>query len=137
MVFSGSALVLGLTASIGGGLMIACVSVLIYFVVRALMRWKAEKDFKAFLSAHRNSCSVCEDIVASVKCRVCDELLCSGCGELECSKSKEKHDLRPIVLDEGIQTLAQDADARPVSPWHYQSFAHVRSHRSINFADDD
>jgi hypothetical protein len=40
IVFSGSYLVFGLTSSIGGGLVLACVSVLAYFLVRGALRMK-------------------------------------------------------------------------------------------------
>jgi hypothetical protein len=132
VIFSGSTVVLGLTSTIGGGLVFACVSVLVYFLVRALLRWKASKEFSKFLKAHSNSCSVCGDIVASAQCVECEAMLCGGCGELECLKSiNGEHRLRSMIVSPD--------DTRPDknTNWHYESFAHIRAHRSINFDDMD
>jgi hypothetical protein len=124
-IFTATAVLFGLTAAIGGGLAFGSVTVLVFFIRRMLLRHRAEKEFDKFLNEHRNSCSECEDIVASVRCLVCNHIFCTTCARIRnCGGAKErrKHKCVPLRVE---------PDA-PVEQRHYESFALLRSRDDDN-----
>ncbi len=128
--FSGTSVIFGLTATIGGGLVFACVSVLFFFVRRLYLRWQAARQFEAYLQTHRNSCSVCEDMVATLRCRRCAQVLCAACGEESaCKRSGAGHALEDLLAGGGKSAPGHDE--------HYESFARLRAARNLNFDDMD
>ena len=126
--FAAPNVMLGLTATIGGGLVLACLAALFVFIRRQVLQRQATREFQAFLKTHRNSCAVCEDIVATFACRDCGDVLCAGCSEETwCGRSeaRKKHSLKPIS-----KGASQDTTAA------YESFAHLsNAARSINYDD--
>ncbi len=134
--FTGTSVVFGLTATIGGGLMLACVSVLIFFLRRLCLRWRAARQFDAYLATHRHSCAVCEDMVASLCCLTCEKVLCAACGEESwCGKRGARQRHVTTAVEEKKTSAVTVGGAR--SDEHYESFARLRPARNLNFDDMD
>lgn len=110
VTFSVQEVVLGLTFTIGAGLVVGTVGVFVVFVRRRYRQQHADQEYAR--RAAVRSCTVCGDMLAASNCSVCDKLFCRQCApdSVRCKRGAS-HRLVPVV--------AQDQND------HYTSFRYV------------
>ena len=114
VTFDGTNVLFGLTVTIGGGLAFATVAILVYFFRRMYIKKKAGIEFEKFLAQNRNSCSLCEDIVASIVCTTCNRIYCKTCSRFKKCKNNTRHTVQPLKKSDST-----------LDDKHYESFAHL------------
>lgn len=106
MEISAGSIILGLAVTIGGGLVLATISVLVLWLQRLLRQRNADREYLRYLAQTRQqSCSVCGDMLATMECSSCGIMLCRSCADQSprCRGRSAEHTFVSVEQQSGQQ----------------------------------